>query len=102
MSYFQDKVIAIMGGEGGMGSATAWLLALQGARVSFADYEIHPEKDFRNRDACKMLGEIKKSTVDIRKEHIVKLWIEKTVSDFGKIDGFVNFAGIVSKDFLNV
>jgi NADP-dependent 3-hydroxy acid dehydrogenase YdfG len=40
--------------------------------------------------------------VDIRKEHIVKLWIEKTVSDFGKIDGFVNFAGIVSKDFLNV
>lgn len=102
MSYFKDKVIAIMGGEGSMGSATAWLLALQGACVSIADYETHPETDFRNGDACKMLGQVKKSIVDIRNEHVVKLWIQKTVSDFGKIDGFFSFAGVVSKDFLHV
>jgi NAD(P)-dependent dehydrogenase (short-subunit alcohol dehydrogenase family) len=45
-----------MGGKGGMGNATAWLLALQGARVSIADYEIHPDRDNRNGDACKTLG----------------------------------------------
>ena len=85
-----------------MGSATARLLALHGARVSVADYELEKPGDIHNGDATKASGKIVAYSVDVRNEEEVKQWIEKTVNAFGKLDGCVNFAGVVSKDFLHV
>ena len=102
MSYFRNKVIAIAGGNGGMGAATARLLALRGARVSVADYQTTQPSEKLNKGATEASGNIVSSTVDVRNEFEVKNWIEETVRVFGRLDGCVNYAGIVSKDFLNV
>lgn len=91
-----NKVIAITGGSGGIGFATANLLLSEGAKVSIADVsaealaEAKKELLAANPDA-KLIAEV----VDVRKPEQVNAWIEKTVKEFGKLDGAANLAGYV-------
>lgn len=77
-----------------MGLATAELLAARGARISLADI---------NEDAVKAAAEGLPSQsqhlwtkVDVRNTKSVDAWVEKTVGHFGRIDGAVNMAGIIT------
>lgn len=77
-----------------MGFATAKLLASRGALISLADI---------NEDALKaavsQLTEPAKhiwSQLDVRRTQSVDDWIESTVQQFGRLDGAVNMAGVIT------
>ena len=99
----QGKVVAITGGSGGMGYATAALLLSQGAKVSVADLsEKNLGEATTKLDAIKSQSnssdDFMTTVVDVRKPDEVDSWIAQTASKFGKLDGAVNLAGIIPKN----
>ncbi|EHY54339.1 hypothetical protein HRR83_008079 [Exophiala dermatitidis] len=94
-SSFEGKVIAITGAGSGMGLATAKLLASRGAIISLADIN---EAGVKAATESLPGGSDKHmySVVDVRISQQINRWIESTVQRFGKLDGAVNMAGIIT------
>ncbi|KXH53951.1 hypothetical protein CSAL01_04233 [Colletotrichum salicis] len=94
MSSFQGKVIAITGAGSGMGLSTAQLLASRGAKLSLADINEDSLKEAISslEDSASHMYEV----VDVRKGDVVNTWIQNTVTKFGKLDGAVNMAGVIT------
>lgn len=99
MSSLKDKVIAITGAAGGIGAATACMLASRGAKLSLADTDAsalqHLSRDITTKYKTKVLT----TTVDVTNSDQVDQWIVATVKHFSKLSGGVNLAGIVGRDF---
>lgn len=77
-----------------MGLATAKLLASEGALISLAD--INAES---LQKAVQLLEHGDKhlcTVVDVRDSAKVGAWIDATMSNYGKLDGAVNMAGIIT------
>lgn len=77
-----------------MGLATAKLLASRGAFISLADINTEALDE-----AIKLLERSEEhliSTVDVRDGSAVGAWIDNTVKKYGKLDGAVNMAGIIT------
>ena len=77
-----------------MGLATAKLLASRGASISLADL---------NEDGLQIaIEELStpdrhiRTCVDVRSTQSVDAWIERTVKHFGRLDGAVNMAGVIT------
>lgn len=89
------KFIAITGvAVGGIGFATAKLLAERGAHLSLADFneqQLNKSAETLRKEFphCK----ITTAVVDVRNEEQVEAWMKKTVDEFGKLDGAANVAG---------
>ncbi|MFA5777948.1 MAG: SDR family oxidoreductase [Candidatus Paceibacterota bacterium] len=82
----KDKVIVITGGSKGLGKALALCFLKDGSRVVVCS---------RNEEELKNLeSEIVGVKVDVTKENEIQALAEKVVSDFGRIDIWVNNAGI--------
>lgn len=97
----RDKVIAITGGSGGMGFATASLLLSQGAKVSVADVSqtaLEEAATQLNDIKAQSSGDFMTCIVDVRNPHQVDSWISQTVLKFGRLDGAVNLAGVIPKN----
>jgi NAD(P)-dependent dehydrogenase (short-subunit alcohol dehydrogenase family) len=80
-----------------MGLATAHLLASRGAHISLADIN---ETALRTATASLPSDSTQKhmhTVVDVRKPRAVESWIAATKSRFGRIDGAVNMAGVISE-----
>lgn len=80
-----------------MGLATARMLASQGAHISLADIQAEATK----AAAESLPGGLKQhmyTVVDVRDANMVNTWIEGTVERFGKLNGAVNMAGIITKE----
>ena len=93
---FNDKVAIVTGGASGIGAATAWALAVAGARVVVADTN---HKGLRKME-LKMKEEGRPFLgvlADVAAETAVEALIQHTVSHFGGIDMLVNNAGISPK-----
>ncbi|KAK7900201.1 hypothetical protein LTR67_003947 [Exophiala xenobiotica] len=86
------KVIALTGAASGIGLATAKLLASQGNTLSLCD--IQGEALEVVLDSLPGEGHII-TVVDVSQSREVDAWIQKTVEQLGRLDGAVNFAGIV-------
>ena len=97
----KGKVVALTGGAGGMGLATTRMLLAEGALVSISDAS---EKSLQEADktlrAEELPGKLMTTVVDVRKPDQVNAWIEKSVQTYGKLDGAVNLAGVVSNAFM--
>lgn len=77
-----------------MGLATAKLLASKGAIISLSDIDAGALDK-----AIKLLEHSEKhltTTVDVRDGSAVATWIDNTVAKYGKLDGAVNMAGIIT------
>lgn len=77
-----------------MGLATAKLLAERGAIISLADIN-----NGALINAVKLLEQSEKhmiTTVDVRDGSAVNEWISQTVAKYGRLDGAVNMAGIIT------
>ncbi len=95
MSTLKEKVIIITGAAMGLGLAAAKELAEQGAHLTLVDY---------NKDVLeKAVAEIRQQfpairiltvVADVSKETEVKRYVDETIKEFGRIDGFYNNAGI--------
>lgn len=81
-----------------MGKELLGLLLRYGARVSATDVKgetlTQVVKDLKHSG---IEGEIMTQSLDVRDEHAVNDWIQKTKDAFGPLDGAVNLAGILPK-----
>lgn len=88
---FSDKVVLITGAAGGIGIAAAKAYAKEGAKLALVDLSKEAlEKAAQEINASDMLL----LTADVSKEEDVKQYVEDTKSKYGRIDVFLNNAGI--------
>jgi len=92
----QGKVVAITGGASGIGLATAKLLSSRGAILSLADIQ-QGALDAAKKAIEESGGKVLTTVVDVTKGKDVVAWIEKTVKEFGKLDGAANLAGVIGR-----
>lgn len=93
---FKDKVVLITGAAGGIGIAAARKFAAQGARLALVDMNLDTLKT-----AAADLPEALLLAANVTREEDVKAYVDATVTKFGRIDVFVNNAGI-NGDFKNI
>lgn len=89
-----DKIIIITGAAGGIGSATAQLLAGQGATIVLTDIRKEPLDEL----AAALRAAGAKAAVavhDVTKPESWKSLVDATLADFGRIDILINNAGVV-------
>ena len=89
MAELKNRVVVITGGAGGIGRATALLLAHSGARVFVGDFQPNPANNAQFAE----LG-IEALKCDVRNETDVRALIETAVLRGGGLDILVNNAGI--------
>lgn len=89
---FQQKVVIVTGGAGGIGAATARLFAEEGAKVAIADL---------SEEGQMLADELTKSGLtasfiktDVTQEGEVERMVEKTVERYGKLDILFANAGV--------
>ncbi|MGO3090506.1 MAG: SDR family oxidoreductase [Galactobacter sp.] len=101
MSRFENKVILITGGGSGLGQATATRVASEGASLSLVDVS---EKGLEAAKAAiaEVAPDAKVLTTvaDVTDPAAVQGYVDATVSEFGRIDGFFNNAGIEGRQNL--
>jgi NAD(P)-dependent dehydrogenase (short-subunit alcohol dehydrogenase family) len=95
----KGKVIAITGAASGIGLATAHYLAQRGANLSLADIA-QQNLDKATESITKESPDVKviATVVDVSKTKDVEAWIQKTVSELGKLDGAANLAAIFAEE----
>lgn len=89
------KAAVVTGGASGIGKATAWLFAKEGAKVVVAD--IADEKGQQTVEEIRSSGgEATFIHSDVTKMADVKSMVQKTTESFGKLDILFNNAGMPS------
>ncbi|MFO7896298.1 MAG: SDR family NAD(P)-dependent oxidoreductase [Candidatus Cloacimonadales bacterium] len=94
MKKFQDKVAIITGGAGGIGTEAAQLLIEAGAKVMLVDID---KKALQERIAELGAANAAFEVADVSDEKQVKKYVDATIERFGKIDIFLNNAGVEGK-----
>ena len=84
----KDKVVVITGGSKGLGKSLASLFVKEGSVVVISS---HNQNDLEN--TAKEIN-VKAIVADITKEQEVKDLAEQVVKDYGRIDIWINNAGI--------
>lgn len=93
----ENKTVIVTGGNGGIGKATALTFAQKGYNVVITGRNsVSGEEVVQALRAFGVAAEFKQ--VDIRQENEVLALINETVQQFGKLDAFVNNAGIPGKE----
>ncbi len=96
----ESKVIVITGASSGIGEATARLLAKQGNKVVLAARREEKLKAIVS-DINSNGGEAIYQVVDVTKIEEQELLAKKTIETYGKIDVWVNNAGIMPLSFMS-
>jgi 3alpha(or 20beta)-hydroxysteroid dehydrogenase len=86
----EGKVIAITGGAGGIGEATARMAHAQGASVVITDLEAEPVEAIAESLGERALG----LAVDVTRREDNQRMVVKAVEQFGRLDGVFLNAGI--------
>lgn len=100
MQRFIDRVVIITG-AGGLGRATAIRLASEGATLTLVDISTGGLAE-TEREVREVAPEVRLLvlTADVSLEADVQHYVEATVAEFGRIDGFFNNAGIEGRQNL--
>lgn len=94
MKRFQDKVVIVTGGAGGIGEATARLFAEEGAKVVIADYSEEGKEVAREIDGMGLDSFFIQT--DVTSEESVMQMVETTVGRYGRLDVLFANAGVAS------
>jgi 3-oxoacyl-[acyl-carrier protein] reductase len=90
---FQGRVAIVTGAAGGIGGATARVLARDGADLCLADCRVPSEV----AEEVRTLGRhVIEQQLEVRDGGSIRAMVERTVSTFGRIDILVNVAGVTS------
>jgi len=95
-SYFKNKVALVTGGASGIGLATCWELARQGARIAMLDMDkkmLGIQQQAFKKNACQLLT----IACDVTKEDACQSAIQQVLNEFGQIDILFNNAGITQR-----
>src|SRR5262249_28115797 len=91
----KDRVAIVTGASRGIGRASAAELLAEGANVVVASLD--PE---RNAEACRALsgkgGRVLGIRFDIESDDSVRLMVERTLAEFGRLDILVNNAALAT------
>jgi NADP-dependent 3-hydroxy acid dehydrogenase YdfG len=94
-----QQVIAITGGGSGLGRALARLYAKRGWRIAISDLSAERSADLAKElteAGCEVLAQV----CDIRKAEDLQTFVDDIVAKFGRIDVFVNNAGVAGSGSL--
>ena len=101
MGKLDGKVILMTGAASGLGQAAAVYAAEEGAKLSLVDLNAEALEETQNLVREKNSNaEVLLITADVSDEAAVKNYVDQTVEEFGRIDGFFNNAGIEGKQNL--
>ncbi|MCC4722269.1 glucose 1-dehydrogenase [Salinicoccus sp. RF5] len=101
MGKLDGKVILMTGAASGLGQAAAVYAAEEGAKLSLVDLNAEALEETQNLVREKnSKAEVLLITADVSDEAAVKNYVDQTVEEFGRIDGFFNNAGIEGKQNL--
>lgn len=92
---YHDKVALVTGAASGMGLATGWAFAEAGAAVVLADFR----EEAVTAEAQKMAAaghRVIAVRCDVSDDVQVQQMVERTVSEFGRIDAAFNNAGVMA------
>ena len=101
MERFEDKVVIVTGAGSGLGQATTLQLAKEGAKLVLVDLNEDGLKETEQK--VKEVAPSVKTLIipaNVADEKAVENFVQQTVDQFGKIDGFFNNAGIEGKQNL--
>jgi NAD(P)-dependent dehydrogenase (short-subunit alcohol dehydrogenase family) len=87
-----DHVIVITGAASGMGRAVARAASQQGARLVLSDFD----GDRLKATAGELDGEVRHLRADVTRLPEIDAIFELAESQFGRIDGLVTCAGIIT------
>jgi NAD(P)-dependent dehydrogenase (short-subunit alcohol dehydrogenase family) len=93
---YQGKVALVTGAASGMGLATAHAFAEAGAAIALADYR----EDLVQAEATKLAEQGFKALAvrcDVSDDAQVEAMVERTVTEFGRLDAAFNNAGVMAK-----
>lgn len=96
MGRLEGKVAVITGGNSGVGAATAKLFAKEGAKVVISARRTAPLEAVAEEIKAAG-GEVLPVATDISKVEDVQNLVAKTLEAFGKVDVFVNNAGVLDE-----
>ncbi|MER2107629.1 MAG: SDR family NAD(P)-dependent oxidoreductase [Solibacillus sp.] len=92
MSRFEGEVVVVTGAAGGIGKEVVRKLASEGAKVTLVDLNEEAVQAVMDELQLGERGLVVRA--DVSKELDVKNYVDQTIATFGKIDGFVNNAGV--------
>ena len=90
---FKNKVVIITGATGGIGAESAKTFAKLGASLCLVDLDMSKLEELKNEININE-DRILLKECDVRNEELVKDYVDGTLEKFGKIDVFVNNAGV--------
>ncbi|MFP4457528.1 MAG: glucose 1-dehydrogenase [Clostridia bacterium] len=95
---FEDKVIIVTGAGSGLGQATTIQLAREGAKLTLVDIDEQSLEETKEKILdVNPDSEMLIIKADVSNKEDVRNYVDKTVENFNKIDGFFNNAGIEGK-----
>ena len=95
---FDGKVVLITGAGSGLGRAAALQAAKEGAKLSLVDLSQEGlEETERQITENAPNAEVLLITANVANEEEVKNYVNQTIEQYGRIDGFFNNAGIEGK-----
>ena len=97
MNSLEGKIAIVTGGGGGIGSATARLLAMRGASVTVADLHEARARQVAT-EICEAGGKAIHCTVDVGSEQDIQRMVGLTVDEFGGLDVLHNNAALVNHE----
>ncbi|MDG0808195.1 SDR family NAD(P)-dependent oxidoreductase [Cohnella rhizosphaerae] len=89
----KDKVIAVTGGTKGIGKGIVEMAVREGAKVAFGGRSASEGEALASRLSAEYGDRICFVQGDIAETEACRLFIDRTVNRFGRIDGLVNNAG---------
>ncbi|MBD8034337.1 MULTISPECIES: glucose 1-dehydrogenase [Solibacillus] len=101
MNRFEEKVVIVTGAGSGLGQAAALQLAKEGAKLVLVDINQAGLDDTKKKvQEVASNAETLLVTANVATESEVENFVNQTVERFGKIDAFLNNAGVEGKQDL--
>jgi NAD(P)-dependent dehydrogenase (short-subunit alcohol dehydrogenase family) len=92
---FEDKVVIVTGGAGGIGRATVESFAREGAHVVIADLDLDGAQKLADELINDKMLKPLATKCDVSDEASVTQTVDAAIADFGKLDVVVNNAGLM-------